>query len=248
MRFLSLLKRYWFYSLAWLAGLWLLWVMTPVRPNVASTIYEGQEFIGFVDGGRAFVTLNLTRTDSNPLGVRERRISHGPVSIRNTETGIVERSFFSTDDRFVNLLVEPNRDHLLRCLRKQGKTSAGDFKYVLEWIDVRTGKTFASFNPVTHAEAPKGLSPLFPAALSYDGQCAFYYSLFDNKEQIVCDECDNGKRAFAPDQRVNIPYSAFSPDSRSRCHRGARFWMYQNRLRLIGAFPVVGRQIANSCT
>jgi hypothetical protein len=221
MRLLSVLRRYWFYSLIWLAGLWLLWLVTPIRPNIASTIYQGQDFIGFVDGGRAFVTLSFTKIDPKRVSSLESQISHGPASIRNTETGEVEKGLFTTDDRFVTLQVEPNRDHLLRSVRKQGKNADGNFKYQLEWINARTGKTFASFNPTRRFDFPESLSTTFQAALSPDGRYAAFVTTVDNKDKIVCEDIQTGQRihTLVPAYDVlppvyDVTHLAFSPDGR----------------------------------
>jgi hypothetical protein len=182
MRLLYSLKRYWFYALAWFAGLGLLWVVTPIQPIIASTINEGQVFIGFIDGGQAFVTLGYSRRIPNgPLD-----FFCGPLLVRDTETGVVKQSLFTSADRFVNLFVERDRDYVLRSVRKKGKTAEGNFKYILEWIDTQTGSVIFESNPISKSDFPENRSTWFPAALSRNGQYVVYEMVIDNEEQMVC--------------------------------------------------------------
>jgi len=209
MRLLNLLKRYWLYSLVWLAGFWVLWLATLPQPIIAHAIPKGRLFIGFVNGGRAYVTAGYSTGEDNTV-----EFYFGPVLIHDSETGLIKKALFKSDDRFINLLVELNRDCALRSVRKQGENADGSFKYLLEWIDAGTGDNIASFNPVVKAHAPKNQSTWLPAALSPDGRYASYLTLVDNQEKIVCEEIHTGQRIFAADSTGYIRYLGFSPNGR----------------------------------
>jgi hypothetical protein len=217
MRWLRVFKRYWLYSLVWLAGLWLLWLVTPVRPIVASEVYPGQFVVGFVNHDREFVTIGC----GNSSGSGFPYDNHGPILIRDTETGAVKRSLFSPADRFDDLSIEDNQDHVLRCLRKLGITTDGTWKYLLEWIDTDSGKTIASFKPTLGWSNIGHRSLLFTPALSPDGRFAVYATFSGNTEKTMCVEISTGLQIFA-----KFNYSSgnirFSPDGRYlKCNRKA---------------------------
>lgn len=208
MRLLKLLGRYWFYLLVWVAGVWLLWLVTPVWPILANTVPDNKFVVEFLHQGREFFTVGYTKPIPNQSAV----LFHGPVLIKDTETGEVKRSLFSREDRFVNLFVEQYQDHLIRSVRKQGVRADGRSDYLLEWIDTDTGAVLASCHPDIDAHAPENHAAKILAALSPDRRYAVYYASSGNKRQTVCVELSTGKQIFTKDNAA--VEMVFSPDGK----------------------------------
>jgi hypothetical protein len=197
MRVLSLLKRYWFYGLFWLAGLWLFWLATPIRPIVASTVSSGEYPWGFIDGGKSFVTVGPGNHHAPPY--------EGPILVRNTESGAVERSLFSRDDRFIEVFLNEKKS-LLVAHRDLGPKEE-DPRFGFESFDLKTGAHLSTIkrigDPHTGTEMPF-------TNLSSDGRFIVFHTLIGSEMQWVCYEVATG-RELIPNR---TGYSYFSPDGR----------------------------------